>query len=96
MNIRAENVARTQAQAKALGVGLRTDVFASRQSWQEYAVGALRTVEQLARELGLSEHLHLWPDSKLGTLKALQAVADPAGHLDWLKGWWKRTSQWPS
>ena len=53
INIRAENVARIEAQAKSVGVQLRTEVFAARESWQDYAVNALRTVSELARELGI-------------------------------------------
>src|SRR2546425_5045878 len=52
INIRAENVERIQTHADDLGVELKTDVFASRESWQDYAVNALRTVEHLADELG--------------------------------------------
>jgi DNA repair photolyase len=41
INIRAENVARIEAQAANMGVRLRTEVFATRESWQDYAVKAL-------------------------------------------------------
>src|SRR5436309_1775386 len=58
INIRAENVARIEAQAADMGVHLRTEVFATRQSWQDYAVKALHTVWELAKELCLEKHLH--------------------------------------
>src|SRR5947207_3253012 len=51
INIRAENVARIEAQAADTGVRLQTEVFATRESWQNYAVKALRTVSELAEEL---------------------------------------------
>src|ERR1700720_2478502 len=41
INVRAENVARMKAQADKLGISLKTEVFATRESWQDYAVGAL-------------------------------------------------------
>src|SRR5438552_8247358 len=44
INIRAENVARIETQAADMGVRLRTEVFATRESWQDYVVKALRTV----------------------------------------------------
>src|SRR6266545_1730552 len=65
INIRAENVARIEEQAAETGVRLQTEVFATRESWQNYAVGALHTVSQLTRELGIEKHLHLWPDKSL-------------------------------
>src|SRR4029077_17521782 len=67
INIRAENVARIEAQAADMGVRLRTEVFATRESWQDYAVNALHTVSELARELGIEKHMHLWPDKSLGS-----------------------------
>src|SRR4030095_2986831 len=62
INIRAENVARIETQAESLGVRLRTEVFSTREAWQDYAVDALRTVRELAKEVGLEKRLHLWPD----------------------------------
>lgn len=54
INVRAENVARIATHAESLGVELKTDVFATREAWQRYALRSLRTVERLAEELGLA------------------------------------------
>src|SRR6266498_458272 len=67
INIRAENVARIEAQAADMGVRLKTEVFATRESWQDYAVNALHTAFELAREPSIEKHLHLWPDKSLGS-----------------------------
>src|SRR5436309_7797120 len=77
INIRAENVARIEAQAADMGVSLRTDVFATRESWQDYAVSALHTVWELAKELGLKKHLHLWPDKSLGSQSLVERMNKP-------------------
>lgn len=95
INIRAENVARIEKQAEALGVQLKTDVFASKEAWRRYAIDQLETVEKVAVRTGLAERLHLWPDPSLGTKAALASVRDPAGHQAWLDRWWGRISEWP-
>ena len=100
INVRAENVARMQVEAARGGLSLRTDVFATRESWQDYAVESLRTVERIAGELGLAERLHLWPDKSLGSQSALRHIArrrgeDPANFLIWLQRYWSRISEWP-
>src|SRR5439155_11129607 len=58
INIRAENVARIQSHAGELGVKLKTDVFETREQWQDYAVNSLQTVERLADEIGIADCLH--------------------------------------
>ncbi len=98
INVRAENVARIQTQADDLGVQLQTDVFATRESWQDYAANALRTVERLADELGIADRLHLWPDKSLGSQIAVQRLGSeqaPEAFRDWLQHWWGRVSEWP-
>lgn len=95
INIRAENVARIQSHAGREGLELRTDVFASREQWQDYAMHALQMVERLASQVGLSDRLHLWPDKSLGTASMLRRIADPAAHQKWLERWWHRVSEWP-
>lgn len=101
INVRAENVARMQAEAGRLGLSLRTEVFATRETWQDYAVESLRTVERVAGELGIGNRLHLWPDKSLGSQTALRQMArrrgdDPATLLLWLQRYWGRISEWPS
>ena len=65
INIRAENVQRIATHATELGVSLRTEVFANGASWRRYAVEQLMTMQRVAGELDIEEHLHLWPDKSL-------------------------------
>lgn len=95
INIRAENVERIQSHADEMGVKLKTDVFVTREQWQDYAVDSLRTVERLANELGLTDQLHLWPDKSLGNLGISNRMPNPTQHLRWLQRWWDRISEWP-
>jgi DNA repair photolyase len=100
INIRGENVARIEAQARSLGVQLRTEVFACRQSWQDYAVEALQMVERLGTEVGVAARIHLWPDKSLGAhpvvarLEGLR-VKETLPYRQWLQRWWSRRSEWP-
>jgi DNA repair photolyase len=118
IDIRAENVARIEKHAEALGLFtlsssteeragvrsriavqpnriLRTEVFATRESWQDYAVNALHTVSQLAKELGIEKHLHLWPDKSLGSQSLADRMPNPGKYLKGLEHWWHRVSEWP-
>jgi DNA repair photolyase len=95
INIRAENVARIEDQAESLGVRLKTEVFATRESWQNYAVNALHTVSDIARELGIEKHLHLWPDKSLGSQSLADRMPNPKKYLKRLEHWWQRVSEWP-
>jgi DNA repair photolyase len=95
INIRAENVERINAQAKSLGITLQTHVFSTREQWQDYAVNALQTVERLAKELGLADQLHLWPDKSLGSASVANRMPKPAEYLRWLAKCWGRISEWP-
>jgi hypothetical protein len=95
INIRAENVARIEAQAAALGIRLRTEVFTTRECWQDYAVDALHTVHELAKELGIVKRLHLWPDKSLGSQSLAGRMRDPGKYRKRLEHWWHRISEWP-
>lgn len=95
INIRAENVLRIKTQADEMGVRLLTDVFATREIWQNYAVGALHTVAVLARELHIEKHLHLWPDKSLGNQSLADRMPNPSRYLKRLEYWWHRISEWP-
>jgi DNA repair photolyase len=96
INIRAENVRRIEAQAQALGMTLKTDVFSSQDRWQAYARGALKAVYELAKANGLSGRLHLWPDKALGSQTSLKAVPNQTAYKRWLEKKWSRISEWPS
>jgi DNA repair photolyase len=95
INIRAENIERINRYAESLGIELNTGVFRSRMHWQDYAVNALETVERIAEELGVAEHLHLWPDKSLGTVGVVSRMPDANQFLRWLQRWWSRVSEWP-
>ena len=104
INIRAENVARIEAQAETLGIRLRTEVFADRESWQDYAVNALLTVERLAGEVGVGGQLRLWPDKSLGTESSITRMMtrrpfdspdSESRFREWLRHWWGLVSAWP-
>jgi DNA repair photolyase len=95
INIRAENVARIAEQAEMCGVSLRSEVFATRDRWERYAIGTFETVERLAKEHGIQDRLHLWPDKSLGAARMARSVGDFAKHMRWLLKWWERKSEWP-
>jgi DNA repair photolyase len=96
INIRAENVERINSHALSLGIELHTEVFATRESWQNYAVQALHTVSELARELGIEKRLHLWPDKALGSQSLAARMSNPSRYLRRLEHWWHRISEWPA
>ena len=95
INIRAENVERISSHAKSLGITLKTDVFATREQWQDYAVNALKTVERVAGELGIANSLHLWPDKSLGNVGISNRMFKSQEYLRWLRRSWARISEWP-
>jgi DNA repair photolyase len=95
INIRAENVERIASQANSLGISLKTDVFETRERWQEYAINSLQAVERIANELSLSDRLHLWPDKSLGNAAVVGRMSDPKGYSQWLAKYWSRISEWP-
>jgi DNA repair photolyase len=95
INIRAENVGRIQSHADELGLELKTDVFETREKWQDYAVNALQTVESLAEEIGIADRLHLWPDKSLGSLTVANRMPKPRDYMRWLRKSWTRISEWP-
>lgn len=74
---------------------MRTEVFATREAWQDYAIGCLQTVQRLAAETGLAERLHSWPDKSLGSQTVLRRVPQPAAFQAWLRQCWNRISEWP-
>ncbi|HEY5233602.1 MAG TPA: radical SAM protein [Verrucomicrobiae bacterium] len=95
INIRAENVERIQSHADELGLELKTDVFETREQWQNYAVNALQTVERLSQEIGIADRLHLWPDKSLGSLTVANRMPKPRDYMRWLQKSWTRISEWP-
>jgi len=96
INIRAENVARISEMARAAKIELRTEVFATPESWRDYALGSLHTVDRLCQELGIADRLHSWPDQSLGSRWVVKSMPNPAQYLQWLDRKWSRISEWPS
>src|SRR5437868_5774747 len=90
INIRADNVERIRRTATALRVTLNTDVFASRDAWQDYAVASLATVSRVAADVGLTSRLHLWPDKSLGSRACVSRMQDPEAYVAWLNRCWSR------
>lgn len=95
INIRAENVNRIEAQANKLQIRLRSEVFETRTTWKEYALSSLKTVQLIAKGLGASRKLHLWPDKVLGSAWIVESMPRPSEYEKWLERWWTRISEWP-
>jgi len=95
INVRAENVARIARHAEEIGFSLNTAVFNSRESWRDYAMHSLKTVERLADDLGLADRLHLWPDQSLGAKWVRDSMPNPDAHMRWINAKWSRISEWP-
>ncbi len=96
INIRAENVERIQKQAHALKIRLQSEVFATRESWKDYALQSFKLVHQVAKEIGVAKQLHLWPDKSLGAAWVVQSMPKPEAYEKWLQGRWGKISAWPS
>jgi DNA repair photolyase len=95
INIRAENIARIGAQAGETSITMRPEVFTTRETWQDYALDSLRTMRRLAKEVGVSRRLHLWPDKTLGSASVVKRQKDPAQYIARLQRSWDRISEWP-
>jgi DNA repair photolyase len=95
INIRADNVMRIASHARSLGIKLRSEVFATREAWQDYAIGALGAMKQAAKEIGLAKRLHSWPDKALGTANVLARQPNRDAYQIGLQRAWQRISEWP-
>ncbi len=95
INIRGENVRRIEEHARSFEVTMKTDVFETRESWADHALGSMYTAEIIAEDLGMTDCLHLLPDKSLGSKWMLKRFSDPQEQLDWLNFWWDRVSEWP-
>jgi DNA repair photolyase len=95
INIRAENVARIKAHADSLGVAVKTEVFRTRETWEEYALNSLKVMHEVANEFGLKKQLHLWPDRSLGSRSVIKRMPKQAQYAQWLNRCWTRVSDWP-
>ncbi len=79
INIRAENVERIAAHARAIGRNVQIHVFATPITWRAYAIESLVRVEHLAQDMGLIDRLHLWPDPDLASESAYLKMR----HAEW-------------
>ena len=95
INIRAENVARIKDHARELGVEVKTEVFSTRELWQDYALDSLKCVYEIAAQLGIANRLHLWPDKSLGSDSLIKRQAKPEKYTKFLNSCWTRISEWP-
>jgi hypothetical protein len=85
INVRPENVARLKA------AGADTVVFATHESWKEYALHQLFQFERAAYDLRVPDNvLHLWPDPGLCTKQT------PPDVRNWLHKQWSKISRWPT
>lgn len=95
INVRAENIARIEAEGLKQGVPVNTAVFASPKAWGAYALESFRHALNAAKALGVQDRLHLSPDKALGHPDIVNAQKDPAAYLRWLNQCWSRVSAWP-
>jgi hypothetical protein len=75
---------------------LETELFDTREQWQDYAISALETADRLANDLGVKDRLHLWPDKSLGHRNVVNRMPEPQEFTKWLNRWWGRISECPS
>ena len=96
INIRAENVARIEAQAQSTGRSSADGGFCDARKLAGLC-GAMRCTPclKLAKELGIEKHLHLWPDKSLGSQSLADRMPNPGKYLKRLEHWWHRISEWP-
>lgn len=95
INIRAENVERIASHAETLNVRLHSEVFETREAWKNYALQSFKLVYNVAREVGVVDRLHLWPDKSLGSAWVVNGMAAPTEYEKWLQRYWQRISEWP-
>jgi len=56
---------------------------------------AFKLVHRVAKEAGVANRLHLWPEQILGADWVVQSMPKPAAYEKWLQRLWARTSEWP-
>ena len=73
INIRADNVQRIAAHASENNLSLDISAFGE---WEYHAFRQLQGMQKIAKELGLSKKLHLWPDLALEKLAAYHRACE--------------------
>ena len=83
INLRAENIARIENQARLQGKTVKTDVLKTRARWREYAFQRFALIEKIAQDLKVPKGvIHQWPDEDLASksgfmqMKRMQAERD--------------------
>jgi DNA repair photolyase len=98
VNLRLGIAKRIQERAAMPEINIEMDmsIYDGGPAWVEYAIQSLKDAERAAKVTGQFDRLHLWPDHEaLGRKSVANAQDDPAGYLQWLRGYWKRVSEWP-
>lgn len=96
VNLRLGIAERIQERAIALGIDMDMPIYDGGPAWVEYAIQSLKDAEKAAKATGQIKRLHLWPDHEaLSRRSVANTQDDPAGYLKWLRGYWKRVSEWP-
>lgn len=98
VNLRLGIAKRIQERAAEPGINIEMDmsIYDGGPAWVEYAIQSLKDAERAAKATGQIDRLHLWPDHQaLSRRSVANAQDDPAGYLEWLRGYWNRVSEWP-
>ncbi|MCH1498080.1 MAG: hypothetical protein L7U83_03330 [Akkermansiaceae bacterium] len=95
INLRLGIVQKIQSHAKEIGFDVDLTPFETPDQWAPYAISSLRMAETAAREAGVLDRLHLWPDKALGASKIISAQDDPESYRQWLSESWNMISSWP-
>ena len=96
VNLRIGVAQRIQSAATNLEREIDITPYTDPEAWSNYAISALRDAERAAKEAGVFDRLHLWPDHRaLGSQAVLRRQSDPHAYLKWLNSYWNRISEWP-
>lgn len=91
----AERIQKRAADPK-INIDMDMSIYKDGDKWVKYAIQSLKDAERAAKATGQLDRLHLWPDYEaLSRKSVVNAQDDPAGYLKWLRGYWKRVSEWP-
>lgn len=95
VNLRQDIARRIQEKAISVGYDIDMTPYTDREAWADYAIAKLKEAERAAKEVGVADRLHLWPDKALGAEKVVTRQADPEAYQAWLNKSWHRISEWP-
>ena len=96
VNLRLGIAKRIQERAAKLGIKMQMLIYDGGERWVHYAIQSLKDAERAAKATGQLDRLHLWPDHEaLSRRSVANSQDDPEAYLKWLRGYWKRVSEWP-